>query len=419
MPHKGISDEQIIYDHLLDCVRSQAPEEVLTRFYNLFVGGLQYPNPEIRAALNHIVTAASAKETFGPFLNRCCYILVNTWQSQPLYRPAIPQLVAHLDRARSMTPSLHRTQATTRLRFLVHQFTHSQVYQKLRRLSELLYPSTGTANQPLGQMLVRYPYLYQHCLTTQQDNHEHQQTIRQFQTQAQTKFDHNLHQFTTHLARNPARSSRSIIQPNSSEAVIQAVRNPTLLSEGELRGTLKQFVGKVNHQGSYRDMAQHFVAHNAVPHTYKNFKRNFYEYLVSSVDPKFGRCRFNHQLCTFLDGLYPDKNHSQLNDFLLIRTCNQLMNFLTIESRQQPNHRVFMDLINNIGSTETVGLMMKVVLFCKKTKPYLERRFAILFDHYESHTRSTVKWLVRCLEKVNLAWSAHFSRFDFSFVSVL
>ena len=269
-PQAAVSDEQKIYDHLLACVRSHSPEQVLKRFHDLFIGGLRYPEPEIRAALNHILTAASAKETFVPFLNRCCYILVNAWQTQPLHRFAITQLVSYLGQAHSTTPSLNRTQATTRLRFFVHQFTQSSSYQKLRRLSELLNPRDAAANQPLGQMLGRYPYLYQHCLTTQEDSQEHQRTIRQYQAQANQKFEQNLYNFTAQIVRKATRSPGGIILPNSSNSVIQTVRNPTLLCERELRGTLKHFVGKVDHQGSYRDMAQRFKTRNKTPIPIRN-----------------------------------------------------------------------------------------------------------------------------------------------------
>ena len=419
-PQTAASDQQQIYDHLLDCVRSQSPEQILKRFHDLFVSGLCYPDPEIRAALNRILTSASVKDTFDPFLNRCCYILVNTWQTQPLHRNAITQLVDQLGQVSATTASLNRTQATTRLRFLVHQFTQSPSYQKLRRLSDLLNPSAeSAANQPLGQMLGRYHYLYQHCLTTQQDSQEHQQTIRKYQTQAKQKFEKNLYNYTAQAVLQSSRTAGGIILPHSSDSTIQVVRNPTLLNERELKSTMKQFVGKVDSQGSYRDMAQNFAAHSSSPHSYQKFKYKLFEYLISSVDPKFGQCRFNEQLRIFLENLYPESNNRQLNDFLLVRTCNQLMNFLVIDSRQRPNHRVFMDLLNNVGSTATIGLMLKVVLVCKKTKPYLEKRFSILFDHYESHRRSAVQWLVRCLEKVNLAWSTHFSKFDFSFLAVL
>jgi hypothetical protein len=102
-----------------------------------------------------------------------------------------------------------------------------------------------------------------------------------------------------------------------------------------------------------------------------------------------------------------------------VRTCNQVLNFMVIESKQRPNHSVFMDLLNNVGSTLTVGLLLKVVLLCNKVKPYLERRLSILFQHYESQARGSVDWLVRCLEKLNLAWTAHFSAQNLSYVHLL
>jgi hypothetical protein len=80
---------------------------------------------------------------------------------------------------------------------------------------------------------------------------------------------------------------------------------------------------------------------------------------------------------------------------------------------------VFMDLLNNVGSTLTVGLLLKVVLLCNKVKPYLERRLSILFQHYASQARGSVDWLVCCLEKLNLAWTAHFSAQNLSYVHLL
>ena len=402
-------DEQKVYDHLLQCVRSEAPEAVLQRFCALFINNLGYPSPEIRAAVKAIVTARTAKQNFALFFNRCCYILVNHWQVQPEGRSAIEQLISLLARASSLPAGLGRAQVNSRLRFLIQQFANSDYYHRLRRFSDFLNPHVGDTE--LSNLLRRYPYLYQHCLTSQDDSPTHQQTIRQAQTQAQKKYAQNLSHYLTHALRQPSRSSGQIIQP---------VENPTLLDNRELFGTIKKFVGKVNHQGSYQDMAQSFLRrtdYNSA--TYQTFKQNFYEYLVASVDPKFGQHRFNTQLHSYLDTLYPECHGQAMSDFLLTRTCSKVMNFLVIESAKKPNHWVFMNLINNIGSTQTIGLLLKVLLVCKKVKPYLERRFAILFNHYESQQRSTVQWLVHCLEKVNLAWSTHFSSVDFSFVNVL
>jgi hypothetical protein len=72
------------------------------------------------------------------------------------------------------------------------------------------------------------------------------------------------------------------------------------------------------------------------------------------------------------------------------------------------------DLITNMGVTRTVGLLLKVVLLCNKVKPYLEKRFSILFNHYESFAKDGVPWLVKSLESLQVALSVHFGKVDVS-----
>jgi len=98
----------------------------------------------------------------------------------------------------------------------------------------------------------------------------------------------------------------------------------------------------------------------------------------------------------------------------MLRTSSQLLNYLVVESSHQPEHYIFIDMISNMGVTQTVGMLLKVVLMCKKVKPYLEKRFSILFNHYESFTSEGVPWLVKSLENIQLAFSVHFGKADLS-----
>jgi hypothetical protein len=195
--------------------------------------------------------------------------------------------------------------------------------------------------------------------------------------------------------------------------------NPTLLTHDELCQTLQHFVSKVDRRVSYRDRAEEFWQPGHRPTSYATFKGSLYDYLLEGIPTKFGESRFNQQLSAFLKDLHPESNAQPVNDFLLVRTCNQILNFLVIESRQHPKHIVFMNLLNNLGSTQTMGLLLRVVLLCRKVKPYLDRRFALMFQHYQGEVRSNVKWLVKCLEKLNLAWCSHFSNQSLSFVQLL
>ncbi|KAI9132905.1 hypothetical protein ON05_005815 [Acaryochloris sp. CCMEE 5410] len=423
---RSVSNEQRVYDHLLACVRSESPQDVLHRFQSLFLGTSGYQEPEIRQAINAIVKSTTKQDEFCLFLNRCCYILVNRWQTQFDCRYAISQLIDLLGQASGMPASLGRTQTKTRLRLLVKHFTKSQHFQRLRRFADFMNPGgAASGQQPLVTLLQRYPYLYKHCLVSQGDTQEHQQVIHQAQVQAQQKFEVDLSLYMTDLLKRQTRDPQPLIQtvgqPHPQQGkIIQPVHNPTLLSDSDLRGSLKHFVGKVDARNTHQDLAKQFLMQqHAATSTYKHFKNDFYEYLVSSIDTKFGQCRFNNQLYQSLQNMFPESNDRTMNDFLMVRTCQQVLNFLVIESRQKPKHWIFMDLINNVGSTSTVSLVLKVVLICKKIKPYLEKRFALLFNHYESQKQASVQWLVHCFEKLNLAWCGIFGKFDYSYVSVL
>jgi hypothetical protein len=55
-------------------------------------------------------------------------------------------------------------------------------------------------------------------------------------------------------------------------------------------------------------------------------------------------------------------------------------------------------------------------LMCGKAKPHLERRFSILFSHYESQSQDGVPWLIKSLENLHIALSVHFGNADVSFL---
>jgi hypothetical protein len=103
----------------------------------------------------------------------------------------------------------------------------------------------------------------------------------------------------------------------------------------------------------------------------------------------------------------------------MLRTSSNLLNYLVVESPQRPQHYVFADMMSNLGPTVTTGLLLKIVLLCRKVKPYLEKRFSILFGHYESCSRDGVPWLVKALDNLQIAFSVHFGKADVSCLKYL
>jgi hypothetical protein len=403
-------EEQILYDYWLDRVRDDSPEELLDDFRRLFIEGRGYKDAHIFTALERLVKAKDAEIRFYHFFNRCCHILVNRWQLQPTFQPAIPELVAMLE---NLPPARQGQYGTANvLRHLVKNFTLSDHYVKLQRLSRVISSKfSDKAAASVGTLINRYPYLYDHCLLGDDSSQEHQQTVRHIKVKTERRFEVNLSRYVTYKVRL-AQVSRVPQLTEEAGRIIQPVKNPTLLNDKELNRALKQYVGTIENGYTYKSLSQNFIANTVYSSTYKNFKDELYEYLISSVD--YGKGQFNQKLYDILRNTLPQCDHQKPSEFLMLRTSSQLLNYLVVESGQKPDHYIFLDMIGNMGVTRTMGLLLKLVLMCRKVKPYLEKRFSILFNHYEGFSRDGVPWLVKSLENLQVAFSIHFGKADLS-----
>ena len=414
--------EQLLYNHWLELVQVEQPAELISRFRTLFIEGSGYPDRSVADALEKIAASEQAQQEFKYILNRCCHILINRWQTYPNKQAAIPELIALFEEPPKILVGYSRSRGRAALPKLVNQFTESEQYLTLQRLAKVINHSNEDSSNSktpatlaLGTLIPRYPYLYKHCLLSDDSTYEQQKIIKKIQAQKQQQFEVNLSQYVAHQVRKAqtARRDTSITFNRS----IQNIQNPTLLSDRELFFALKQFVGKVEGADTYRQLADRFTANASTAGSYRSFKDDLYEYLISSVsDDRYGKRQFNEKLYKQLQKTFPHNDSQKFNEFLMIRTCSQLLNFLVVESPARPNHFVFIDLISNLGPTQTTGLLLKIVLICGKVKPYLEKRLAILFGHYEFSTREGVVWLVKALENVNLALTTNFGKVDVSFL---
>ncbi|NJR66671.1 MAG: hypothetical protein HC772_17330 [Leptolyngbyaceae cyanobacterium CRU_2_3] len=331
---------------------------------------------------------------------------------QPRFHSAIPELVSLFElpptgQGRSQTTS----KTTLRLRALVQDFRDTEQYTALKRLTQVVSHThewtTHAGSKPLGSLLRRYPCLYDHSLLTKDSTSEQRQQIRKIRQQVQQQFERDLSRYAAYklIGDNSLANPAMTAVINAGE---RSRRNPTLLSDRHLDRALQQFGGKVDGSNTYRDLAQCFLTYSSQAHTYRIFKNDLYDYLTASIDVKYGKSQFNQRLYTYLQGILPDQDDQCLSDVLLVCTCRKLLNFLTVEGCQDLNHANFVDLTGNLGATATVGLLLKIVLICRNVKPYLEKRFAILFNHYETSTRDGVVWLIESLESLNVAFSINF-----------
>lgn len=412
-----VAEEQRLYNHFLEFAQVELPEQLLDRVRQLFVEGVAYGDPAILADVDAIVLGASAVDEFRFVLNRCIHILTNRWQGRPQTHYAIVQLVELLEATPKLPITNHpRQRALNRLRALMVQFRRTEHYQALKRLATLM-SQTGDPmqSQPLGHLIRRYPYLYPHCLISEGSSHEDQQSVRILQEQAQHQYEVDLSRYVTYQIRR-----MDLMQTASEDTVgriLSPVKNPTLLPDAEAFESLRHFVGKVDGRSTHRDLAFRFMNYTQHTKSFGGFKGDLYEYLEHAIDPEYGQRQFNKLLYRQLRATLPDQDEQPVNEFLVMRLCSQLMNFLIVESSQQPRHFVFVDLISNIGPMWTTSLLLRILLICRKVKPYLEKRLSILFNHYESYAQGSVEWLVMVMEHLNLALSTNFGQMTLPLIS--
>jgi hypothetical protein len=406
--------EQMIYDHLLELIEYESPSAMIEHFRSLFIDGTRYPVPHISEALQTVISSDQSRAEFRYILNRCCHILINRWQANPQHRLEIPTLV-HLFETVSESSALgyRRYRLNRKLLELVHQFRETEQYRVLCRLAQVLSRTTDDSiygNRPLGNLIRRYPFLYEHCLLSDDHIREQQNTVRQLQYEVQHQFEIDLSKYATHqiLKSRLAKSTTPTRHPRS----VSEFKNPTLLSDGMLNSAIRHYVGRVDGHRTYKDLAHNFILQSQHSRTFSAFKDDLYDYIVMGIDGAYGKQKFNNQLHRELQLILPDSAGKPLNDFLIVRTCSQLFNFLIIDGAKSAQHYTFVDLLTNLGPIRTTGLLLRIVLLCRKVLPYLERRFSILFSHYETYSQEAVEWLVSALETLNIALTTNFGKLN-------
>ncbi|HAC64953.1 MAG TPA: hypothetical protein DCF68_15835 [Cyanothece sp. UBA12306] len=407
---QGSSSQQVLYDYLVLHAKSDSPEQLIEDFRRLFVEGRSFRDSNVYIALESVVKSKNIEYDFNYFFNRCCHILINRWQMEPQLQTYIPKLVELFENLTSPRSGLNNT--PNRIRYLVKTFTKSDEFIKLQRLARVITSKqTHNDTNAVGNLIHRYPYLYNHCLAGDDSSTEHQQTVRRIKAQTEKRFEVNLSRYVTYKVRM-AQLARSPELAKEHKHLIRAVQNPTLLKDKDLNRALKYFVGTIDGGYTYKSLSQDFLSQTIHAKTFEHFKGDLYEYLTTALDPQYTKGQFNKNLYQLLQNTLPECNHQKPSEFLMMRTSSQLLNFLVVDSGRNPEHYVFIDMISNLGVTKTIGTLLQVVLMCRKVKPYLDKRFSILFNHYESFSREGVPWLVKALEHLQLAFSVHFGKVD-------
>ncbi|MCT7957507.1 hypothetical protein [Laspinema palackyanum] len=380
-------NEEIIYNFFLNLVTTTSPEIVTIEFKTLFVEFVNTDkNTDAWNVLFRIIYAED-EDKFHKILNRCCYILVNNWQSNR-NNAAIQDLIQMFQDktigSYTASMSLHR------LRSWLANFSNSDDYKALELFA------SRSEDGPWSHRYSSYLLAHQSVFGKSKEQKEAAKALSR-QLKERFKFD---------LAMYTARSQAQIVPPEVTN------KNPTGLGNDVLR-LIKTVVAK---RGPYNyvNLANIFL-NQTQGVTYKSFKIALKKYLIFSVEHQTFVDTINNKLSNKLLALAQNKDNEILTPLLLEATCKKTIEFLTTETGKEPS-LLFILLLANGNPMTLAIVLLKLVLICKSCSPHLEACLANLIRYYEEQSQTECKWLINFLEVVRITFAIYADNVEYNVV---
>lgn len=387
--------QKVIYQFLLKQVNQNAPETALQEFNNLFFEYSTHPgNIDAMQELSHLLMANRSQDFFST-LKRCCYILINNWETKRQYE-YIPQLISgfyKLDRQRKTASHL-----VNRLRSWLKRFQDSRDYQDLLLFVEK-HEKLDLKNTSNREKNVHWSQRYtSYLLTAQYASAENPKEQRE----AAKIFAQRLkQQFKIDLALYATRSQLNLYKNRRLE-------NPTALGDGVIR-LIKMIVLKKGSL-SYTHLA-HLFLRQTQNLGYQDFKLSLQRYLLCSnnLSDSSPLEKIPEKLATLLESLYRDRDEKKIDDALLLRTCNRVFDALTTENGQTPSE-IFLYAAIQGNSLTLVMLLLKLLLICPQSRLHLEQRIAELIRYYMNFPKNECEWVINFFEIFKIVFAIYGDR---------
>lgn len=389
-PQHNLRDDQgIIYEYLLDIVKKKHPEDVLQEFKSLFIysGGSHYS--KALKALYEIVCDYSESE-FRNTLKRACYILINNWYAIRQYK-AIHDLIKIFTEykiiEKTLSPILNRMQGW------IVNFINSKDYQELS-----LFVARYNIKEHWTNRFTSYLLVPQYVdLNNPQEQREAAKIVSQ-QLKEQFKFE---------LAMYTARS-QSAVAKNSQ------IKNPTGLGD-EVLPLVKAIVLK---RGvfSYTNLAHIFVKQTEnLP--YKDFKKNLIKYLLFDIEDANFAQALSKNLAGQLEKMYENFDEENLDNSLIVRTCNRVIEYLITKNKKEPSE-LFILLLTQGQALNLVVVLVKMVLICNNVRAHLEACLAKVIQYYEKYPEEECQWVIHFLEVLNVTFAIYTENVEYNLVQM-
>lgn len=390
--HRDIfAAQEKLYSYLLDLVKTWAATDVVQEFKQIFIQPTNSTSSEILPALYQILLSNQEQE-FRNTLKRSCYILINNWELMRNYQ-AIQQLVQVFADPVLQKPTVSPT--LRRLRRWLQDFVVSSDFHELKLFTERY------EERRVGPWSHRYAsYLLVPQYINLNNSFEQRQAAKLLYSQLREKFKYDLAMYTAY--QDPATTKQT------------KFRNPTFLGD-EVLQLIQKIIAKRGFF-SYPNLARIFLKQTQGLN-YEQFKCSLLKYLSFSNEQNEVSQVLSQHLSDKLNSLYLDRQHQVLDEALLLRTTNRVIDHLTTEDRQTPSF-LFVLLLSKGNALTIVIILLKLVLICRYSRVHLESRIADLIKYYEQFSEEECKWMIHFLEVFNLAMTIHADNVEYSLVSM-
>ena len=393
-PVKNIQKAQeTLYQFLLSIVKKWPPEEVLLEFKRLFFYNIDSTNSIAIHAVYDIVFSNDEIE-FRNTLKRCCYILVNNWDATRHYQP-IQELIKLFENFEVEQSTISPT--LKRLRGWIQDFSNSKDYEDLKlfasRYDEQQKAQSHWTNRYTSYLLV--PQFVDLANPIEQ-----REAARALAKRLKDRFKFDLAMY--------------IVKSQTATSPEKVPRNPTTLGNNVVL-LIKTIVAKRG-QFSYANLANIFL--RQTQHlSYQDFKQSLQKYLIFSVDRSAFAETLKAKLAEKLDTLYQDYEQEPINDALILRTCNRIIEYLTTENRQDPS-LLFILLLSPGNPITLVIVLLKLILISKNSRTHLEARIAELIRYYEKYPEDECQWVVNFLEIFNVTFTIYAENVQYNLIKM-
>jgi len=389
--HSIQQSQEIIYRFLLEIVKKWPPEEVLLEFKRLFIFHVDSVSSSAIQAIYEIVFTNNEEE-FKNTLKRCCYILVNNWDAARNYKPIQELIQIFAEPAIAQTTS---SLTLKRLHQWIREFATGKDYEELK-----LFASRYEESER-GHWISRYTsYLLVPQYIDLRNSIEQREAARALSKQLKDRFKFDL---AMYIARSQTGTSNERIP-----------KNPTTLGEEVLR-LIKVIVAKRG-PFSYPNLANIFI-NQTQSSTYREFKQYLQNYLTFAVEDQEFVETLQVKISEKMVSLYENHDDEVVNNALILRTCNRVIEYLTTENKNDPS-QLFILLLSRGNPITLVIVLLKIILICKHARTHLEACVADLIKYYQIYPENECIWIVNFLEIFNVTFAIYAENVQYNLIKM-